>query len=150
MKLKHKLMAIIGLNLLQSISYALPCVVTLVKNTCWGDYEVHIELRNIMSGLLADAVIPKNQYWTRVTFDCQSKQTVKAFAAFTPAIFAKDEGAFFNAKRFWLLPPEDPKAGSAWTFTIRFPDDFSNIPQPLTGGGNNCTYDSQIPPVKVP
>lgn len=138
-------------SLTHSLTYASPCVVTIAKSVCWGDYQVHVELLDrINNQLLADTVLEKNQYWTRVTFDCKPLQVIKARAAFTPAIFKNDEGRFFMAKRFWAFPQSAPTPGSEWTFNICFDQEFSNLPMPLKANGNCACDFSKIPPVTLP
>ena len=129
-------------------SYALSCVVTLVKDNCWLDYDVTIDIQDSRKKVsLSKALIPKGKNWNRVSFECEPTQVLSATAMFSPAIWEKDKDKVYNAVRFWTLPGLPPEKEALWSINICFPGQFESVPSPLQTQNCGCSLDG-IPPVE--
>lgn len=142
------LMALLGLCVTTSV-VAFPCHVTLIKDSCWKDYEVTVDI--IDSGKdtqLTSVVVPKNELWARVKFECEPKQSFLFVSKFAPAFWTTDEGKVYNAKRYWSLPESILPNVTAWNMNICYPDDFSEVPLP-PNANNACACSTKgIPAVE--
>lgn len=134
--------------LLSSQAYAIDCYITIMKGTCWKDYDVTIEAFDATTG---DSLIPKthldgkdptklNDFWVRVPFKCQAKQGIKFGASFSPAIWENNKGKIYPSADTIYLPETAKKDIFAWNIPICYPSGFSNLPIPpaLSGSGCNC------------
>ena len=144
------LLALLGLSSFLTCANAVPCIITIVKSDCWGDYNVHVELSEQNTNvLLADVVLPKNISFQRIQLDCKPLQEIVAKASFSPEIFEDQKGHFFAAKKAQKMPDTLPSPGSAWAFNLCYPSDFSNLPSPLKATGScACDY-SRLPTIKI-
>lgn len=141
-------MLLCGTSLLTQ-AHAFPCYITLVKDNCWAEYDVNVDITDVMTNkVIATLNMPKGKSWARQQLVCQPKQTVSLAAKFSPAIWDKDEGKIYNGKRFWSFPETINKGDTAWNMTICYADAFSGLPSPANVKPN-CTCDvSMIPVIK--
>ncbi|MGQ3891345.1 hypothetical protein [Legionella sp. CNM-4043-24] len=143
----RKLLAL-GCLLLSGQSLAFPCFMTAVKDSCWGDYNVTVNVSDAVSGeTLATAMIPKGQFWTRVPFTCQGGQRLGYSASFEPVIWAGTENRIYEGTKYTLLPLAPKPTEKAWEIPVCFPQAFPGTSAPPTATGN-CKCDmTSIPPV---
>ncbi|WP_133128231.1 hypothetical protein [Legionella nagasakiensis] len=143
-----------GLVLLLSMScavavYAFPCFVTVVKDNCWADYNVTVNVLDASNNnnLLVTVIVPQGSSWDRQKFTCQPGQKLKFQAQFTPVFWEKDEGKTYDGQHYWILPDQVKKDETAWNLTICYPEQFSEVPFPPTATAQ-CKCDTKnIPPV---
>ena len=142
---------LMGLSLLffYPCSWAAQCVLTLVKDSCWTDYQVNVQFNDKLSNKLVTTVnIPAKQNWSRVKFDCAPGQILGGIATFSPIVFSSEKNNTYAGVRFWNLPQSEPEPGVIWSLQICFGSDFANLPFPPKATGN-CKCDvSGIPPVQ--
>lgn len=144
----NKFLGLVCLNFVIGQAFAVPNVITFVKNNCWLDYQVHFRIHDRTTGKhLGEVVIPKNQAWARVQFDAAENQVLAIQASFSPAIFEADKGRMYPANRFWKMPDNHPIAGSVWTFNVCFDQEFANAPMPPSATGNCACDFSRIPAI---
>ncbi len=129
--------------------YAFPCFVTLVKNTCWTDYNVTINVTNAdTTAPILSATIPQGQSWVRKKFDCQPREALSFSATFTPVIWQNEAKKIYPGGHNWFLPEAVMKDVTAWNLTICFPKEFSEVPLPPTALNNCECKTDDIPPIK--
>ncbi len=139
---------ILGVSLFTSQVMAFPCFVTMVKDSCWKDYTVKVDVLDAEDDqVLMTITIPNGQSWKRKSFEAKTKQRFMLRASFTPAFWKAGEGAVYYAKRYWSLPEAVEGETIAWNVGGCFPGDFSGVPTP-PGAGSNCACDKrEIPQV---
>jgi hypothetical protein len=130
-------------------AYSFPCYITIIKDNCWTNYDVTVQVDDVMVDKpITSIVIPSGEAWTRYEFSCQEKQTLQFTAAFSPVIWDKDEDRKYKSKRFWSYPEIIRQGDTAWNMTVCYPQDFAEIPMPPDVSGA-CTCDKKIaPPVE--
>lgn len=130
---------------------AFTCYFTLVKNSCWKNYDVTVELMNASSSKsMVKTTAPKGKDWIRTQFTCEPNQAFNYHATFLPIIWDADKGKVYPGKSTWSLPPQIKKGDTAWNITMCFPEEFAEVPYPLDATGN-CKCDNQhLPPVTAP
>lgn len=128
---------------------AFPCFLTMVKDSCWGDYNVTVVATDGSTGKqITTVVVPQGQSWSRVQFDCQPAEAISFIATFTPVIWESDKGKSYAAQRQWTLPEVIKQGDTAWNITMCYPAEFSEVPLPPTAN-NNCKCNTDdIPAVK--
>ena len=134
---------------LSTQSCALPCFLTMVKDNCWTNYTVTVDITNASNGQsVASINVPQGQSWARQEFNCKPADKLSFRASFTPVFWEQDEGKTYSAQRNWSLPETVAKGDTAWNITMCYSSDFSEVPLP-PGASGNCACDtSKIPPVK--
>lgn len=130
---------------------AFTCFLTLVKNSCWTNYDVTVELTNASTGdSMVKALAPKGKTYVREQFTCEAAQAFNFSATFLPIIWESEKGKHYPGKTTWSLPPEIAKGDTAWNVTMCYPEEFSGVPYPSEASGN-CKCDNiNLPPIPVP
>ena len=133
---------------------AFPCIFTLVKDSCWTNFNVTVVVTDVQSNKpIASITVPKGKSWDRQTFECQPGQKIIYSATFNPVIWEGSEGRVYNAQHYWALPDSFTSSQKAWEIPVCYPSAFAEVPMPATGSGNcRCDFLSvpPIPPVIVP
>lgn len=131
-----------------SRAYSMTCYVTVVKASCWLNYDVHVKVLNgTTSGQLVTVDVPKEQQYARQTFPCNAKQELAFQAMFEPAFWDNERGMIYPGKQFIFLPAVEKTTDQAWNVPVCFPDAFSKTPYPPDAKGV-CTCDfSVVPPI---
>ena len=131
------------------IGYTAQCTMTLVKASCWKDFDVTMNVYSSENDkLLVSVSAPKSTSFGRATFECKPMQSLSMTSTYSPVIWDADKGKVYKAIRFWVLPREEPPEGTIWEVKVCFPKQFSDVPLPQ-GDVNNCTCDmSALPPLK--
>lgn len=147
MMLKQKLIVLMGALLFSTRLLAFPCFITMVKDNCWTDYTVTVDVLDAETdGVLMTIVVPQGKSWVRKSFESRPKQRFMLRATFEPPFWKAEEGRQYFAKRYWALPEEVVGETMAWNVGACFPADFSSVPLP-PGAGSNCRCDKrEIPP----
>ena len=136
-------------SLMVSNAYALDCIITSVKNSCWKDYEATITLRDVETKQdITTFIVPKDKKWGRTTIACHPGQTLDAKVSFAPDIWEGDGSKVYFSKRIWTLPTHAPAPDVSWTLNMCFADDFSSMPEPIKSKNCSCDY-KDAPPVEV-
>lgn len=134
----------LGLGLASNI-YAADCVLTIIKDNCWTNYDINIEFFDAENGqFVARANVPSNQNWGRVKFKCHSSQIFTAKARFSPDIWEGDSKKTYSSVRVWNLPEIAPAGDAAWAINMCYSKDFASIPEPLNA--KNCKCDPKSAP----
>ena len=130
---------------------AYTCFFTLVKDSCWTNYNVTVDVSNAStSKTLFSVSVPKGTSWTRKKFSCDAAESFNYSATFSPAFWQTDKGKHFSGKRTWTLPQKMKQGDTAWDITVCYPEEFSEVPFPPTAD-SKCQCDTtSIPPVIPP
>lgn len=148
MKLRS-LIASAGL-LLSTQLYAFDCYFTLVKDSCWANYEVTVNVVDAVANKrLTTVVVPKGQSWARNQFTCMPNQNLMYYATFSPIIWQSKKDKIYQAKKYWILPKAPKEGELAWNIPVCFSREFSEVPFPPDASGNcQCDFDS-VPAIKL-
>lgn len=131
--------------------FALDCYLSVVKNSCWSNYEVDVDiLKPDASGtVLFSAKVPKDKQWARIKVKCQPGQRFYARSQMFPVFWESEKGKYYYLKRYWALPKNVDKDTTALHVPICFPKAFSGVPLPPDATGNcKCDFD-QLPPLEL-
>ena len=129
-------------------AHAFPCFITMVKDSCWTQYNVQVSINSATGKVVATSSIPEGKSWDRQEFSCQPEETLSLNASFTPVFWQADTGKIYASRHNWSLPQEIKKGVTAWNITVCYPRDFAEVPLP-PGAGTNCKcVTDTIPPVK--
>ncbi len=135
-------------------SWSFTCYMTMVKDNCWKDYNVMVDVNNSRTGdKMLTITVPKGDLWNRQMFDCDAGLKLMYIARFSPVFWEKDVGKTYPALNFWSLPNEIHPGDSAWNISVCYPKDFALVPMPPQATGNcKCDFASIpiIPPKKLP
>ena len=116
----------------------LPCKVMLIKNSCWKDYDVTINIIDFKSRQSLQTVeLKKGDNYAEQAFECVPLVTYSATATFSPPIWEEDKGKAYGASQVWNAPPALAEGMQAWAISMCFPNDFTGVPAPL-GEVSNC------------
>ena len=128
---------------------AFPCFLTMVKDSCWTEYNLTVAVTNGTTGQpITTVIVPEGQSWARQQFTCQPADTISLSATFTPVFWESDKGKTYPARHSWTFPQTVAAGDTAWNINVCYPLEFSEVPLPPQAGGNcKCDIDS-IPPVK--
>ena len=135
-------------SLFNNNAYAEKCYLTLAKSNCWYDYTLNVNVEDVQTrNLIAKILVPANKAWSRVEFQCHSKQTFNYTAHYTPIIWDNDKDTLYHAKRYWNIPTTTDK-NTTWEIKVCFGDDFSGVTRPpKTFGKCSCDF-TNIPAVE--
>ena len=127
---------------------AFPCYITIVKDSCWKDYDVSIKVEDVMSEKpITNILIPSGESWKRYEFSCKEKLTIQLKATFSPVIWETDQDKSYLSKSFLSFPDEIKPGQTAWNMTVCYPGQFEGVPTPPdVSAGCRCDTKS-IPPV---
>lgn len=130
--------------------WSFECFLTLVKDSCWTNYTVSVDVVDASNlNTLFTVTAPAGQSWARQKFACTPEQTLQYIARFSPIFWHNDEGKTYPGLRNWTLPAKVNPGDLAWTIPICYPAEFSQVPFPPDAKGN-CTCDfSSIPAPKA-
>lgn len=139
-----------GALVLATTSWSFPCYLTVVKDNCWTDYDVSINVIDSENGAKVRTVtIPKKKQWIRVLMDCHTSEKFMYIAQFSPVFWQSDKGKTYMAKHYWSLPDKIHPQDTAWTLSVCFANDFSLVPSPPQAV-SSCVCDfSKLPPIEV-
>jgi hypothetical protein len=128
---------------------AIQCFFTLVKDSCWKNYNVNVDLMNASNGKkIISMIVPEGQSWLRQPFTCSPGDTLSLQATFNPAFWESEADKVYSGKNYWGLPKVLAEGEVAWNVTICYPKDFSEVPMPPDANGK-CKCDlSSIPSVE--
>lgn len=127
-------------------AWSVPCTISLVKASCWKDYDVKVDVTDLGSDKkIASVSAPKGMMYGRINFDCQPKQGLSQTATFSPIIWDADKGKSYHAIRLWYMPESEPSVGNRWEIKVCFPKHFSNVPLPQ-GDVSYCGCDFNVLP----
>lgn len=129
-----------------SPAWSFTCFYTLIKDSCWTNYDVSVEVTDAGNlSKLFTVDVPKGKSWTRVKFECSAAQSLLYVAKFSPIFWESDKDKTYPALRNWSLPGTVSPGDLAWTIPVCFPEDFSEVPAPPTGSGT-CKCDKESIP----
>jgi hypothetical protein len=133
---------------ISSQTFAFQCYLTLVKDSCWTNYEVKVVVLNSLNNeVLTTVMVPKGKSWTRQPFDCEPAMRLMYQASFQPVFWKSEENKTYWAIRYWSLPETIGPKESAWDIPVCYPSAFSAVPFPPDAIGS-CKCDLfSIPPV---
>ena len=129
-------------------SHAFVCYVTMVKDNCWTNYNLTVDVTDASSSAVATTiVVPAGQSWGRKQFACNAGQTLALSAQFSPVFWRTDVNKVFPAQRFWRLPDNIESGITGWNVTVCYPKWFADVPMP-PGASVNCACNTDnIPPI---
>lgn len=134
---------------LSTPTYAFSCYLTVVKSSCWKNYNVTVILQDPTNKdkEVTSVLIPANRMWAREKFECQPGQKLKFKAKFNPVFWEGDEGKVYMGKKYWELPKEVKKKELAWNISLCYPQQFAEVPLPPEAGGNCTCNMKEVPPI---
>lgn len=132
---------------LSSQTFAFQCYMTLVKDSCWTNYDVKMTVYNSANNQVMFTVeAPKGKQWARQPFDCEPATKMMYQASFQPVFWENDKGKSYWAIRYWSLPGAVLPGQSAWDIPVCFPSAFSGVPLPPEATSNcKCDFFSITP-----
>ncbi len=138
---------LVGLGLSGQV-FAFPCFITMVKDSCWLNYNVTIDVKNAATGKsIMQVIIPQGQAWVRQPFACDMGETLSLSATFNPAIWESEQDKVYVGQHYWGLPKAIGKKEAGWNVTVCFPKEFAEVPMPADAAGK-CVCDfSSIPKI---
>lgn len=129
--------------------FAFPCYFTLVKDSCWANYDLKVVVMDAnLNKPLVTVEVPKGKSWTRQGFTCQPGQKLMYQASYQPTFWKSEQGKTYMALRYWSLPAEISKKDTAWDIPVCFAAAFAEVPFPPDATGNCVCNFSGIPPLK--
>jgi hypothetical protein len=133
---------------LSSQVFAFQCYLTLVKDSCWTNYDVNVVVLNSENNdTLTTIEVPKGKSWSRQPFACNPGMKLMYRATFLPVFWQSEKGKTYWAIRYWSLPAAIGPKESAWDIPVCFSSAFAAVPFPPDATGN-CKCDLfSIPPV---
>jgi hypothetical protein len=138
--------------ILSSNAQAVTCYITMVKASCWKDYNLTVNVLNASTGVKQGTIMVfSGDLWGRDKFECKPGQTLSLEAQFTPVFWEKDDGRIYKARRFWKLPDKVTDDITGWNVTVCYPKWFSDVPYPPEASGDCKCNMGEIPkmePVK--
>ena len=127
-----------------SQAYAFPCFVTVMKDKCWANYNVTVDVKDVTHDkVMSTVVVPKGKSWERASFDCQAQQELGFYAQFSPPIWEKTRTQTYGAKRYRFLPAQIAATTKAWNVSVCYPADFAGVPSPA-GDLSHCGCDASV------
>lgn len=126
-------------------SYAFPCIFTVMKDSCWINYDVTVVIKDIRDDKpMLSVTVPKGKPWVRQRLDtCKAGQILTYSATFSPKIWEGDETTTFYVHQTWDLPKEVKPKETAWEVRICFPEIFAKVPLPPKAQANcSCNFDA--------
>jgi hypothetical protein len=129
--------------------FAFTCYLTLVKDNCWTNYSVKVEVLDADKNKpLVQVEVPKGQSWVRQSFVCQPAQKLVYQATYEPIFWQSEKGKINRSLRYWVLPKTVSEEESAWDIPVCFSKDFAAVPLPPDAVGNcQCNF-ANIPEIK--
>ncbi len=133
-----------------SNSHAFTCYVTLAKDSCWAHYATSIQVIDAASAkTIAKVSVPQGQSWGRVSFPCQTGQTISFSAKYSPSIWQGDQGTSYASEQYISLPAAVTPGSLAWNIPVCFSRDFSGVSIPPSAT-NRCACDfKSIPALRL-
>lgn len=130
---------------------AIPCFITLAKDSCWTNYDVMVEVKDDkLNKTMIALSIPKGKSWARQQLDCKPDENFYYTASFKPAIWENQEAMTYRSKRYWSIPNQIPAEYVVWEIKVCYASDFAGLPLPPDANGNcQCDFAS-IPAIKPP
>ncbi|MFA5960391.1 MAG: hypothetical protein WC785_07720 [Tatlockia sp.] len=131
-------------------SSAFNCYFTLVKDSCWTDYDVTVEVIDTTTNKsILTTVVPIGKSWVRTAFTCQPSQQFIYHATYKPIFWRSEIGKVYTGVRYLSLPAKVKKGQSAWEIPVCYPKAFATVPLP-PDANNRCQCDfKSIPPIKM-
>ena len=134
--------------------YAFSCYLTIMKSSCWQDFDVTITATDQVSHkqVIKAQDLKKNNLWTRTKFECSPRQGLVFQASFTPAIWQGTGNKMYQPKRVWFLPSDIEKGITSWNIPICYPSAFIGVPLP-PNAKSLCTCENvkkDIPAIPIP
>lgn len=131
-------------------AHAVKCYMTMVKASCWKDYDLTVTIKNAETGdKLGDITVYEGDMWKRGTFSCKEGQTLELSAKFSPVFWSGDSDREFKAMRFWLLPKKAGENAIGWNLTVCYPEWFADVPTPPKATASCACDMSAVPEFKV-
>ena len=145
-----RIILLLGVFFVPVQSQAFPCFLTLVKDNCWANYDVNVDVTNATTGQSIMSInAPHGQSWARQAFNCQPSDKLSLKANYTPTIWATDKDTSYLGGHFLMLPDAVKSGDTAWNVNVCFSADFLDVPVPPTSNGKcQCSMDKipAIPP----
>lgn len=149
MNIKSSLLVLTALLGVSTSLFAFPCFITIVKDSCWTNYNVKVDVIDAENERVLTSInIPKGSGWSRKSFDAHPKQRIMLRAQFNPHFWDKNQDKYYYATRYWALPDEIVGDTMAWNVGACYPKNFSSVPLP-PDATSNCQCDNrEIPQVQ--
>lgn len=136
--------------LLSANAHAVTCYITMVKASCWKDYDLTVNITDAENGKeLGEITVYEGDLWKREKFDCKAAETLALVAKFSPTLWEDDADKEYKATRFWKLPKEPGKDAIGWNVTVCYPEWFADVPTPPKSSGDCACDMSAVPKFKV-
>ncbi len=136
--------------LFSSQALAFDCYFTLLKDSCWTNYNVTVTVADGVTGdKLITLTVPKDKSWERKKFTCKAGQILQYTAQFSPVFWQNQQDKVYPAKHNLYLPKTIDKTKEiAWNLPVCFGREFAGIPFPPDAEGScKCDF-TTIPPIQ--
>lgn len=145
----HKLIAaFIGVGLTAQV-HSFPCFITMIKDSCWTNYNLTVTVNNATTGKTVTTVsVPQGTSWARQQFDCQPADVLSYSAIFNPVFWQNDEGKTYAGQNETILPKAIGQGETAWNINLCYPAQFSEVPMPPEADSHCKCVTEGIPPIK--
>lgn len=145
-----RLLIMFGLVLFNSPLWSFTCFYTLIKDSCWTNYDVSVDVIDASNlNKLFTVSVPKGKNWERVKFSCTAAQSLIYKAHYSPVFWENEKGKTYHSLRNWTLPGKINPGDLAWTIPVCYPKEFAQVPLPPDAKGS-CKCDlKSIPEPKV-
>ena len=144
---RRLLLSLLSVGLV-SQAQAFPCYITMVKDSCWTDYDVSVNVMDVMSEKpITTILVPSGKSWERYEFSCEEKLTVQLKATFSPIIWETDQEKSYLSKNFLSFPDEIKQGQTAWNMTVCYPSQFAGVPTPPDVSAGCICDTKSTPPV---
>lgn len=133
-----------------SLASAFQCYLTLMKDSCWTNYNVTVTVTDTKTNqVLTTVIVAQGSQWYRQSFTCQPGQNLMFQATFLPVFWQSDQGRVFSGSHYWQLPAAVQGNDTAWNVPLCYPADFSEVPLPPDATGNCQCSTKGIPPLEA-
>lgn len=130
---------------------SIPCVVQLVKDSCWRTYTIRLQAYDAQTLHAVGKVIvlPGQKQSVEAAIPCQANQELTFKASFSPKIWGEGKDTIYHAQHVWNVPMQVSKDANKWLMKICFAKDFTDVPMPLMIKGDCvCQFPDDTPAAK--
>lgn len=139
------LMFMFTVLLAQADAAPIKCEIQIIKNSCWLDREVVVQLIDSAHASVYETFkLPINKDSLVQSFNCSHLERFNFAARFSPPLWKNQEVRSYPSKNVWHAPQNLPENVEKWVISLCFSDDFAGVSLPM--GAKNC--ECRLPELK--
>ena len=147
--MKTRLLSLFIISFSSLKLFAFPCFFTVMKDSCWTNYDVTIAINDIHEEKpMLTVTVPKGKSWVRQQTDCNIGQKLTYSATFSPIIWENQANMVYKVQQIVTLPTAIQPKETAWDLHICFSEAFAKVPMPPSAGANCICNFNTIPAVE--